>query len=70
MSLRACLRKLAFETREQAAEHKGMDVYLCKHCYKWHRAIPWEVKMRPAFNWQKHKEEFAETFRKRIRRAV
>ncbi len=70
MSLRACLRKVAFETREQAAEHKGMDAYLCHHCYKWHRALPQAVKMRPGFNWKKHQEKFAETFMRRIRRAA
>jgi hypothetical protein len=69
VSLRACLRKVAYEAQE-AAFQKGMDVYLCHHCYKWHRAIPHAVKMRPEFNWQKHKERFAQTFIKRIRRTA
>jgi len=33
---KACLRKQQFPTRE-AAFQKGMEVYRCKHCSKWHR---------------------------------
>ena len=70
MSLRACLRKVAYETQEAAAEQKGMEVYLCHYCYKWHRAIPRAVKMRADFNWQRHHRDFAKTFLKRIRRTA
>jgi hypothetical protein len=34
---RMCLDKRAYKTKE-AAYQKGMKVYLCPHCRKWHRA--------------------------------
>lgn len=34
---KSCVRKQAHDTREAAAAQKGMDVYQCRHCGKWHR---------------------------------
>lgn len=33
-----CLSKRAYETYDEAAEHKGMQPYRCRHCGKFHRA--------------------------------
>ena len=34
---RACGRKKPFATEADALAQKGMDVYLCRFCNKWHR---------------------------------
>ena len=34
---KSCVRKKQFQTRAEAEEQKGMEVYLCRHCGHWHR---------------------------------
>lgn len=35
--LRACIRKVRFDTADEA-RRKGQDIYQCKHCGGWHRS--------------------------------